>query len=1087
MATANLDGRTRDSVADENSDLTRKRQKLSEELESTTPLPVDGSGSAEALTPNEGGTSVHNATALHNGNNTTNMNHNNNMASASASFLDGFNIGNDPRISPVAQLQTVLDQLPNSHIQPKLFIKLSIWLGGHLKETKDKSLTVWQEGYTVEGNFFSLLADLSINILRHGGEIFRRFPVALFEQLKMSLATFVDDLATLSTRIILILPQVIDRATGRRDSSAHHPKSQHTIKLLRYVHVLAQILVLYDTRLAYVKETFDFDPESTATYQRGKMSSDSAFMSAVSNLLQRLAETHNEIDSAWEGINALLHLLNALHTTAGIDAVGDIDQAMMVIHCRLLPAICTMSPRALPTDCHEVLIQTAGKMLTLLAQRADLDLSVAIYTQYIKSDSDALLADSMVTSIGRALHELSNEKTQTLVGLLRTAWNLQALKMYIFSSIMDVRSSGVLQLSALLLQLYSTLRTSPNGLNHPILQYAGRFMRANELTKYIFGPESHASLISHSQNIIGFLAATFLYTDVETDLIWAACTTSVEAEFVKASFGVLAELCHYLDLDRLLYLVKKYANTSPERLGKDAVETLADLFQSVQLKTGVTQDQDRRLTTAFISIDILCRLRSANHSPSMTQLRDTARKELLRFTTAEHTADDRIQIYRRCRSILLKRGDCTTTSIEILLQFLDSSTVCLMEPQNLLSVVSVGALIEELIHFVDTCRTSGAQADTSAEYAIECRINAIVCLQALTEVPESVLIWTTFSDYTIGKLAVNNTTRDCAWRTLTTITSFKSVVGATAGAILRHCREEAISLPLDFLTPTLLGVFGNALRQSSESSHFQDDYSIVLRDPIWLKLVRVAESPNFQEASALARKIVCDILFEYPGMHCDNSGVAKCHADFARTQIESIRQNFLTLAGSSAEKEAQDIIQKIDLLADVFRRSICHGATSRTELASDVFLAKDSTAVAFTCRLEVYVGGQAQPKLYHLQVTSTTKLSELVRKLPEITGADANRIVISGKVIDLDSQGDCQMSQLGIGLEAQASGVISVCPVHTIKSDIGLLFRPADEVEAEILAQYAELEKLLDGPEKVAQKVSFMPLIDTRLQATFLT
>lgn len=1067
MATATADGRMRDSVADENPDLTRKRQKLSEELESSSssPLSLNGSAIVEALPPDGRGTSAQNAIEVHD---------DHSMASPATPFLHGLHLDPTTRPPPTAQLQRFLDQLlSDRHVHPDAFVRLSAWLRVHLDNTKDESLAFWQDGYTREIQFFTKLAEVSVNIFRNGGDIFPRFPDAMRDELETSVASFFNDLATLSTRMVIILPRMFDRAPGRRDSAQGN--SQQTIPFLWYTQTLAQILVLYDTWLTSPQDKFDFNPQEIARRQQRRFSRNSAAVLALTNLLQRLAESPNKIENAWGGIHAILLVLKALWSIDGTNAIAATDQAMATMHRLLLPAICVMGPRAVPADCHELLIKTACKSLTLLARHADIDQSAALYKEYIESDGDALLVHSAETSLETALQALGKDNPDTLIGLLRTAWTLQALRTYIFSSIMDVRSSGILQLSKLLLQLYNGLKNSPEGFDHPILQYVGRFMRTNELTKYIFGPESHASLISHSQNIIGFLAATFLYTDNETDLIWAACTMSVEAEFVKASFGVLAELCRYLDLDHLLYLAKKYAITSPDKLGKDAVDTLTDLFQKVQLKNEGTQDQDRRLSTAFISIDILYKTQSSEDNSSVVQLRETARTELLRFTTTEYSPDDRAQIYKHCLPSLLKPDDRTTTSIEIMLLFLNSPIVCVYEPQHLLSVVSVGALVDELGHFVQTRRNSALQADNATIPAIQSRINAIVRLQALPEVSRSESTWTTFSDYTIGKLAVNNVTRDCAWRTLSNMESPQNAVGDTASAMLRHCREAAIGLPLEFLTPTLLGVYGGALRQASMSSDFKDDYCIVLQDPIWRKLVRTAESTAYPEVSGLARSIVCDVLFEYPYMYSDKSRVAKCHAEFANVQMGRIQKSFLALAGSTDESKAQDVIQKVDLLADVFRRSRKAGAAYAASPVLDISLATEPVDELFHCRLHIYGAGQVQPKLCRLHVKASTKLSELSSKLPDITGAGVNRIIISGQALDVEAHGNWQMSQLGIGTEGNASDVISVCPKHTFQSDVGKLLAPTGEVETELLAQFDELEKLLEAPEEIAKKVCPTP------------
>lgn len=1059
MATSG-DTWTRDTRADENSDLTRKRQRLSEETE-TSPLSINGSPIIEALPPDDGGTGFHNAIEVHD---------DTDMAS---SLTDGFDLSHPhpTTLTPTAQLQDVLQQLFRAHhIHPPHFLNLAEWLHDHLKATEDDSILEWRDKYIDQGEFLNQLAELSHQILRHGGEIVRDILDDRLYAFADTVASFFDDLAILSTRIVKLLPQLTDSAMSRRDSG--QIKNRQPVQFLLYATVLAQTLTLHDTRSMSLRdvsgEVVRVKLSETAEQHLRLLRKDRLAILALTHLLQRLGLSFGEVDGAWYAINAILIILGELCLDDGIDDIDELDRAMTTIHEHLLPGICQMSPRDLPYNFHEMVVTIASRILAFIAQDVDPKEHAALYNKYIKSESDALLTTPCGESSSTALDHLSNDDPDTLVGLLRTAWNLQALKIYIFSNIMDVRSSGISELSKLLLQLYNTLKSSDEGYEHPILQYVGRFMRTNELPKYIFGPESHASLISHSKNIIGFLAATFLYTDSETDLIWTACTTSVEAEFVKASFGVLAELCRYLDLDHLLYLIKKYAVTPPDKLGRDAVETLATLLEKVHMKSEDTKDSDHRLITAFISIEILYKIKTAERTSTTTQLHDIARDELIRFAGPLYNSDDRVEIYKRCVPNLLQPDERTTTSVEILLLFLNSSEVRTREPQDLLGMLSVGALVDELKYYVETHRDDGPREVQANRMAIWNRIDAIVRLQALPGVSRSETIWATFSACAIGKLAVNNATRDCAWSHLSVMGSVEDDVGATATELLDHCLDAAVGLPLEFMTPTLLDTWGRQLRKRSEGSDLQSDYSLVLQEPVWEKLVQTAESTSYTKAGVLAREIICNVLFEYPRTYPDKTRVAKCHAEFAKHQIGRIRQDFMELTHAPNATESRRIIHKMDLLAQVLRRSKLSGDAFEAEMESDVYLGEESTSEMITCTLQVYQGGHPHPKLYRLHAARSMKLSQLTSKLPVFTGADTHRVIIGGQELDLETQGDKQLSLLAV---EPGPGVLSICPKYTFQSDISNLLTSAGEVERELLAQFDELEKLLDGPEEIAEKV----------------
>ena len=143
-----------------------------------------------------------------------------------------------------------------------------------------------------------------------------------------------------------------------------------------------------------------------------------------------------------------------------------------------------------------------------------------------------------------ALGTLSEQDHAIRASLLRAAWTMQALKDFIFSSIMDIRSCGIFSFCV---ELQTWSRDYANHRAHPVLQYATRYIKQKNLTSYIFGAESHASIINGSRDIVTFLASFGGYTNLETDVIWQACTTSVESVFSKASFAVLDGLLHLLD------------------------------------------------------------------------------------------------------------------------------------------------------------------------------------------------------------------------------------------------------------------------------------------------------------------------------------------------------------------------------------------------------------------------------------------------------------------------------------------------------------------------------------------------------------
>ncbi|KAK4503083.1 hypothetical protein PRZ48_006510 [Zasmidium cellare] len=1048
MASANTDPAwARDEAADANPDLTRKRQRLSEETE-TSPLSTDGDVVIEALPPDEIGTSFDNAIAL---DDDTTM----------PPFSETFILAPEVAMSAAGQFNWLCERAAGLPIDGSIFRALASWLTEHLDQTRDHDFFL--DSYVDEHEFFGKLGQACSAILERQEDLLepkeiQRYGVAA---LTRSADDFVDAVYELSSRVLRVLPSFVDSTIARRDSGQVSKTRQH-LDLLSYVVILAQTLTYHRANqvLGFFSASLDFKSVSSGKRRRNEFAKQLESMGSLLDLLKKLAQCHREITNAWDGIDATLRIFNAV----GLPSDDDERAVMDLAHLYILPVICEKHPRALPDNFHELAMTLSTCLLKRLATNADAAGCATLYESYIKSENDALMMESSHDAgVVDLLQSVSGGDHATLVELLTTAWTLARLKSFIYSDIMDVRSCGITLLSQKLLELYNEHRSGHDNFEHPVLQYVARFMRANELTKYIFGPNSHASLVNHSQNIIGFLAATFAYTNLESDIIWHACTNSVETEFVKASFTVLADLSRYLDLDHLLYLANKYAVTPPSKLGKDAVESLTDLFQKVQIKSSELNDHKHRLATAFISMDIMMRVANVHDQAPLLQLRNTARNELSRFATPAYNKDDRAQIFSRCIPNLLHANEHATTSVEIIAMFLP----CIQTPQEsleLLDMLPVQAVVEEVGQYVTSWREAeDPSRNATAIPGLQTRLDFVVRLMSLPGTNPDEQVRASLFRYTVGDMGLNNVARDLCWGALLRFLSFPELAAVSHSLITHFLEKEAFQLDLRFMTPQLIKLFGHSLQTQVKQNATPDDDSHILEVPAWQKLVQAAESVDVPQVSQPATYAICDMLFNQLG-HSEGArlAAAKCHSDFARQQISHICDDFVNLdtVGSAA------ICQKISLLDAVLQKSRQSASSFTPGLDTDLCLATQPADELFQCMTQVYCGGHGQPKSYRLQANRTTTVLELQARLSAITGAAENRIIVGGKAIDLETQSKEPLATLGV----QASGGILISPKHTMDSDLSIVLTPPGTVEQEVLTHFDDLERLLDGPDDVAQK-----------------
>ncbi|KAM3417014.1 hypothetical protein BST61_g8597 [Cercospora zeina] len=1036
---------SRDHVADANPDLTRKRQRLSEELEAS-PNPSDDSVVVEALPPDEVDLTQSISSAIE-------LQNDNSMDRFSSTLHLDSNSRTIPAIDQINYLISSVN-VEQSQLLPIYFDRLGIWMETHLARVPSDSSSL-RERYLDDAEFFSQLGVLCSSIFQHQGALFPEGNAKShgFDALGEGLRRFTKATVALAHRLLLCLPSILDSAVSRRDSAQTAKTRQH-VPMLCWVQLLAQTVALYGafSLRTYCHHRLGFNPVLAAEVWQREFPSTT--LTALSQLLHGLSQHHREIDNAWLIMDAILRIVLSLD----LPVSKEVDRILATCHLTLLPLVCGKHSRALPEGFHQMIVEVSQKLLTIIIQPADIQGIASLYRQYVKSDHDGLLSEHRRDDESLALlQDTSEHNEETLKALIVASWVLQAYRSYIFSEIMDVRSNGLSLLSARLRQIFHNYKVADGGIDHPMPQYASRFLRTNEVTKYIFGPDSHASLVKHSQDVIGFLAVTNAYTEFETDIIWNSCTNSVEGEFAKAAFLVLTDVTRYLGLDSLLYLAKKYTTTEPIKLGQDAVESLTELFQKVHLKAESELDSSQRLATAFISIDIMMRVDATTQTPMSAQLKQTAKLELHRFTqSTQSEAQDRVEIFRRCVPHIVESTRHATTCIEIMVMFLHDDKPG-DEIQDLLGLLSINDAVNEMVCYVSEHRIpSTVQFQEYDVVAMDARLELLLrLLECAGAMPHDELAKLIF-DHTVGDLAIcNNDARDRAWR------AFSRATPVARQLLLHWLRVDVMDLSPQYTTQALLDLLYQKLEQNGQAD---EEFSQILDLTDWMKLVQVAESP--WHVSAMAHGLICRILFILAEKQVSKTSILAFHTKFAERQIRRACERSASVGLHESEGVA-DVVGKIGLLQSVLNCSKQHAAPYGRTQYPDILLDGETQDSVLQYTLEIQGVGHHHPRMVTVRASADAKVSELVSRLPDITGAASHRMIVAGHEIALESRADSLLSDLGV----QSAGVIAISPKHNISSDVCKVLTCTGAIEQQILEHHDELEELLDAAPPIAAKV----------------
>ena len=782
----------------------------------------------------------------------------------------------------------------------------------------------------------------------------------------------------------------------------------------------------------------------------------------------------SEIKEWWLILHHLLNLFNITvqkRCRTGHTLDPEIEAVMEVINASIRPAICEKHPRSLPDNFHNNIISFGASWLHFHVQSHDEASAADLYERFLKSESDALIpeADDNDTLIS-TLRRLCDANQDILAQLLANSWSMQTAKAFICSDIMDIRTIGLASLRLQLVRLYNESKSLPHGLDSSAVQYGIRFLRKNEIISYIFGPESRAGLVSQSPDIICFLAATFSYTNAETDTVWRACSTSVEADFVKASFQTLRRLTDFLEFEHLLYIAKKYSITPLARFAIDAVEFLHHLLKVLEQKSYSMSKQADKVAMAFASIDILKNANSSEPSVAKDRLRQVSMAEIFKFAGQSSQLGDRMAIYKHCIPDIKKRTEDATAAIEALsltLKFCNSPE----EAHKILDMLPTHAAVEELCKFVEAKKGQPLLHPPVMDIIV--RLECIVQLMALTTAAPNETTQEFLFDYVFGNAAFSNILRDSAWEKLICMAALNNPQSVAKRLLSTYMQHHVPSIGAEVATPRLIEPIVTHLKLECENDNTRTDLSRMLSYPLWETLLRFATSSPDDTVVNMATGAIIDLLFLHPiATSVAPTTIAECHSKFVEAHIERLRSLREGFTKSKSQLDPRNFLLAVNLLAAILTKSrddlSLYGSGTEADMLNVGDAGDEDGRITFTAEI---CGPATHPTTITIQAKVWTKVSELLAKLSGYTSAVENRVIAGG--VEITGVSDKTLSEAGI----QPSGVILIRPRYTFDLDLGKVLTKPGPVEHAILAQYTTLQAFLDGADVTAQQVCVVLLL----------
>jgi len=1057
--TGSATGSPRDHDADSDPTLSRKRARLSEDEHSPGSDSQRGEPHIEALVPDEPiGTSFVSAIQIGDGDEYDNM----------EPYSATFRIW--PDYTPLAQLRHIRDQIASDYcLEPGWLTDLCAWVRGHMSDTEGHGKHQLLQAYTQDNDFFGELALLAHGLLDRMEWLdpeFNHFA------LKAVICDLLDDLVALAARFVLLLPCITKEKLARRDSMQHRSNPHHEIPTLRYINVAASLVCGSAPCLRYLRTECNFDKGCAMAQWRTRFDRDT--LRSLLETFHDVSYSAREVKQSWSILDAALKMMRRLvHDGEGATEV------LATVKEAILPLIQEKHPRALPIEFHANVVVTTAALLKNCTGQADLSRGFELYERFVKNDGDALLS-CMPSGVppSQALALTCGEDEHTLAELLSASWVLQAYKAFIFSTIMDVRSCGIMLLCRTLEQWHSLWRkAADDSTNKSVTEYAARFLRVNDLTSYIFSADSHASIVSHSKDIIAFLAATLTYTDHETDTIWQACTTSVEADFAKASFDVLEYLTHYLGFDQLFYIAQKFTSAPIAVLTAERpAGTLSMLFRRFLEVCPIDKQRLCSQDAAGLAFEIVRRLHSEDTLPLARSTWKVAMTEIARL--ADMNTDDRLPLYERCVPDIVEHTERATCSYEILSLFLNGWKSD-PEAECLLAMLPPAAVVDEIGHYMQQiAQVRDMDCDVRMSTIIV-RLDSAVWLMSLGPYSRDSDVEERLFDYFLGDMAPNNSVRQTAWSRLASLRTMEPAFAAASPLISHYLDARVPTLSASQVTQSLINLMVPPLEDTLRTDSHQDSPPRLLQSPSWKTLVRAATYSQDGYTAPYATNAICHILFVCPQDFAHKAAVVLCHAEFVRYFVEQMCTEYAERMRLGDGGEAQQLCRAVSVLTAVLDRSREMQDFYRTPTRPAVCsLTKEKTERDIMCFTGQIYRPNKGNEIIHIQTDKTNTVAQLAAALPSHVDGSQSRIMVGGRRLSLEHDGPKPLHEV-VG----QAGVIMVCPKYTADTDLDKVLPSPGPIEREIMALYDRIDSFLDGP-PLAAKSAFELLLKLRPSAS---
>ncbi|KAI5249828.1 hypothetical protein E4T43_00477 [Aureobasidium subglaciale] len=630
---------------------------------------------------------------------------------------------------------------------------------------------------------------------------------------------------------------------------------------------------------------------------------------------------------------------------------------------------------------------------------------------------------------------------EDLLHVARNACDFEFLNALMHSSSMELRNRALDRFGDSARRLYLDKGTLSLDQHEQIKQFIRKFIQAKDVLGFLYGSQSHATLIGRTGPILMIMTQSQRLAKSDADILWTTSINAQQPDESQTAMRVLQGLVQHMPLSVKEYFCNKFRDLDLSRLTA-STERLLGTFLTNPLRDSVS----RNFNSTHICISLLHKVEDSALSVNRQNYLLTKLGDMLLSIHSSDDVQENIRLVEICVQPIVACSTKATGYVQALSCLL-RQTGFPLESCEILSRLSFRLCVEELKHFLGRARNKTTPLSVNA---LRCRLElAFRMLSISSPYDDTVALEKEVWDNVLGSGASSSTVRDVGWRFFVNL--FRKNDSQLEAFYQRCITQYLPKLPPDFASYEMMPLFElQAKRQES-------DPTVLL--PLGEELTRLALCVSQADVANRFGDILMNSLFkdkalEYPDLAVSEQVmvVKKCVLRVNLGEPWGLRacHMLLVLLGLS---------RKFHITLELAKGTASSGSSDKgAELSQD--------DIQIPIRV---LKGNAQPQSKVVTLNKSASCSDLDAAIVSETGFTNYTVVSQGKKIDFAELPEKPIAQLGL----PEGNVLVVQKCNTLESIQEDLNQSAEKsaVETEMLAHLDTLYDVLGGSSPAAHSM----------------